>query len=99
MRQIRITFSSVATSSLAALLVACGGGGGGGGSLPPPPAGGGSGQLPDPATAPALKATLAASFGVVNFPVGAAIEAASTTMHGLGAAAQALQQHHPPKTR
>jgi endo-1,4-beta-xylanase len=78
MRQIRITHASVVTFALAALLVACGGGGGGS-SLPPPPAGGGSGQLPDPATAPALKATLAANYGVVNFPVGAAIEPTSTT--------------------
>ena len=64
----------------AAMLVAlagCGGGGDGGGLSPPPP--GGGGQLPSPSTAPALKTVLAARFGVVNFPIGAAIEPASTT--------------------
>jgi endo-1,4-beta-xylanase len=65
----------------AAMLVAMAGCGGGdsGGLSPPPPGGGGSGQLPSPSTAPALKTVLAARFGVVNFPVGAAIEPASTT--------------------
>jgi endo-1,4-beta-xylanase len=64
----------------AAMLVALAGcGGGGGGLSPPPPGGGGSGQLPSPSTAPALKTVLAARFGVVNFPVGAAIEPAATT--------------------
>ena len=43
------------------------------GSGPPP-----TSQLPNPASAPALKTTLAAKFGVVNFPIGAAIEPAST---------------------
>ena len=65
----------------AAMLVAlagCGGGGDGGLS-PPPPGGGGGTQLPSPSTAPALKTVLAARFGVVNFPIGAAIEPASTT--------------------
>jgi len=64
----------------AAMLVAlagCGGGGDSGGLSPPPP--GGGGQLPSPSTAPALKTVLAAKYGVVNFPVGAAIEPASTT--------------------
>ena len=46
----------------------------------PPPGNGGppTSQLPNPASAPALKTTLAAKFGVVNFPIGAAIEPAST---------------------
>jgi endo-1,4-beta-xylanase len=54
---------------------------GGGGDEPftPPPGGPSAPQLPNPATAPALKTTLAAKYGVVNFPVGAAIEPASTT--------------------
>jgi len=43
------------------------------GSGPPP-----TPQLPSPASAPALKTVLAATFGVVNFPIGAAIEPAST---------------------
>jgi endo-1,4-beta-xylanase len=55
----------------------------GGGDEPftPPPGNGGPppSQLPSPASAPALKTTLAAKFGVVNFPIGAAIEPASTT--------------------
>jgi endo-1,4-beta-xylanase len=75
-----------------ATLVACGGGGGGGGSLAPPVGGGGGGatpQLPSPASAPALKTTLAARFGVVNFPIGAAIEVASTG----GTDAALLQKH------
>ena len=45
----------------------------------PPPGGPSSPQLPNPVSAPALKATLAAKYGLVNFPVGAAIEPASTT--------------------
>ena len=62
------------------LLAACGGGGGdsGGGSFPPP-TGGGGGGLPPPSTAPALKTTLATKYATVNYPVGAAIEPASTT--------------------
>jgi endo-1,4-beta-xylanase len=46
----------------------------------PPPGNGGppSSELPSPATAPALKTVLAAKFGVVNFPIGAAIEPGST---------------------
>jgi endo-1,4-beta-xylanase len=57
-------------------LAGCGGGdepftqpGNGG---PPTP------QLPSPASAPALKTTLAAKYGVGNFPIGAAIEPTST---------------------
>jgi len=62
-------------------LCGCGGGGDGGGFMAPPPPGGGNPtpQLPSPASAPALKAVLAARYGVVNFPVGAAIEPPSTT--------------------
>jgi endo-1,4-beta-xylanase len=55
---------------------------GGGGDEPftPPPGGPPSApQLPDPASAPALKVILAAKYGQVNFPIGAAIEPASTT--------------------
>jgi endo-1,4-beta-xylanase len=75
---------------VAALLVACGGGGGGGGgSGPPPLGGGGGGGLPPAASAPALKTVLASRYGVVNFPVGAAIEARSTT----GGDAQLLIKH------
>jgi endo-1,4-beta-xylanase len=46
-------------------------------------------MLPDPATAPALKTVIATRFGVTGFPVGAAIEADSTT----GAAATLLKKH------
>jgi endo-1,4-beta-xylanase len=59
-------------------LTGCGGGGGdpvdGGGG-----GGGGSGNFPPPASAPALKTVLAAKYGVVDFPIGAAIEPGSTT--------------------
>jgi endo-1,4-beta-xylanase len=72
----------------AASLAACGGGGDGM-SNPPPPVGNPTPTLPDPATAPALKTTLAARFGMVNFPVGAAIEAGSTA----GTDAAILQKH------
>jgi endo-1,4-beta-xylanase len=59
------------------VLSACGGGGD---TFTPPPGGGPSTpQLPSPASAPALKTVLAAKYGVVNFPVGAAIEPSSTT--------------------
>jgi len=65
----------------------------GGGDEPftPPPGNGGPppSQLPSPSTAPALKASLAAKFGVVNFPIGAAIEPAST----LNADAPLLLKH------
>ena len=68
-------FRALSGAALIALLVGCGGGGdpplSGG---PPPPPGG----LPPPASAPALKTNLAARYGVVNFPVGAAIEPLST---------------------
>lgn len=75
-------------AAAAAGLAACGGGGDDGISNPPvvvtpPPA------LPDPSTAPALKTVIAARFGVVNYPVGAAIEPASTT----GADATLLARH------
>jgi endo-1,4-beta-xylanase len=66
-------------AAVAATLLAAGCGGGdepftppGGGGTPTP-------QLPSPATAPALKTVLAAKYGVVGFPVGAAIEPSSTT--------------------
>ena len=69
-------FRALSGAALVALLVACGGGSdpAAGGGPPPPPGG-----LPPPASAPALKTNLAARYGVVNFPVGAAIEPASTT--------------------
>ncbi|HEV7605707.1 MAG TPA: endo-1,4-beta-xylanase [Steroidobacteraceae bacterium] len=58
------------------VLSACGGGGD---TFTPPPGGPSTPSLPSPASAPALKTVLAAKFGVANFPVGAAIEPASTT--------------------
>jgi endo-1,4-beta-xylanase len=65
---------------VAALSMAFAGCGGGDEAfVPPPPGGGNPPQLPSPGSAPALKTVLAARFGVVNFPVGAAIEPASTT--------------------
>lgn len=78
-------------------LASCGGGGGGGSgtSTPPPPANNPPNNnppaptLPDPATAPALKTVIAGRFGVVDFPVGAAIEPSSTT----GADATLLAKH------
>jgi endo-1,4-beta-xylanase len=63
-------------------LTGCGGGGGSGssssssssgGGPPPPP------TLPPAASAPALKTVLAAKYGMVNFPIGAAIEPGSTS--------------------
>jgi endo-1,4-beta-xylanase len=85
-RSMSLGFAAV----LAASLVACGGGGdGGGGSLPPPAGGGGTPQLPSPASAPALKTVLAAKYGMANFPIGAAIEVASTG----GTDAAILQKH------
>ncbi len=84
----RRTLAAHAMAFVAAcVLASCGGGGGSGGSggggggitnppvVPPPP----PPTLPDPATAPALKTVIAGRFGVVNYPVGAAIEPASTT--------------------
>ena len=81
--------AAVVAVVLAATLAACGGGSGP--STLPPATGGGGGTpgLPSPGSAPALKTTLAANYGVANFPVGAAIEADSTT--GTGAAL--LQKH------
>jgi endo-1,4-beta-xylanase len=76
-------------------VTACGGGGGpGGGSSSSSSSSSSSGgnnppTLPDPATAPALKTTLAARFGVVDFPFGAAIEASATT----GSQATLLRRH------
>jgi len=84
----RFVYAGVA-AILSATLAACGGGGDGGGSLPPPVGGGGTPQLPSPASAPALKTTLAAKFGMANFPIGAAIEVASTG----GTDAAILQKH------
>jgi endo-1,4-beta-xylanase len=67
-------------AATAAILLAAGCGGGGDEPFTP---GGGGGpstpQLPSPASAPALKTVLEAKFGVVNFPVGAAIAPESTT--------------------
>ena len=82
--------------AITALLAACGGGDGvggsgvvnGGGGGGPPPLGG-SGGLPGPASAPALKTVLAGRYGVVNFPIGVAIEAGSTA----GAESQLLLKH------
>jgi endo-1,4-beta-xylanase len=74
MRFVRVVLAVVLTTTL----IACGGGGDGGGTLPPPAGGGGTPQLPSPASAPALKTTLAAKFGMTNFPIGAAIEVAAT---------------------
>ena len=80
----------------AALIAACGGGGGSSPAPgpapapapvpPPPPA---PPPLPDPSTAQPLKDTIAARFGVVGFPLGAAIEPASTT----NADAAVLRKH------
>ena len=64
-------------AGLLVTLVACGGGGSPN-TTPPAGGGGNTPQLPDPSTAPALKASLATKFSVVNFPLGAAIEVAST---------------------
>jgi endo-1,4-beta-xylanase len=62
----------------AALVATLAGCGGGEGSLTPPPPPPGP-QLPPPASAPALKTVIAAKYGVVNFPIGAAIQPSSTT--------------------
>ncbi len=72
-------FRAATGAALIVMLSACGGGGDGGGSFPPPSGGGGGGGLPPPSSAPALKTVLAAKYGVVDFPVGAAIEPNSTT--------------------
>jgi endo-1,4-beta-xylanase len=76
----KLVFCAVA----ALLLGACGGdepfqGGGGSSSSSSSSSSGGSGSLPPPSSAPALKTVLAARYGVVDFPVGAAIEPGSTT--------------------
>ena len=69
-------FCSVILAGLMTVLAACGGDDD---PFTPPPGGPSAPQLPNPASAPALKTTLAAKYGVVNFPVGAAIEPGSTT--------------------
>lgn len=81
----------LAAAASAILIASCGGGGGDGpGPIPPPtPSPPPTGGLPPPSTAPALKTTLAAKYGVVDFPIGAAIEPASTT----NADAAVLQKH------
>jgi endo-1,4-beta-xylanase len=90
MERLEIDMRKLSTLALATLLVACGGGGGdgGGGGGGPPPLGGGGG-LPSPASAPALKTVLAGRYGVVNFPVGVAIESGST----VGNPSQLLLKH------
>ena len=70
-------------AGLGCLLLACGGGGDTN-SFPQP-----TGQLPDPANAPALKTTLVARSTAPNLLVGAAIEVASTG----GTDAAILQKH------
>lgn len=71
--------NAVATAALI-VLSGCGGGGGGGDDDGGLDGGGNNGnELPPPASAPPLKAELAAKYGVVGFPIGAAIEPASTT--------------------
>ena len=82
----------ISLAAAAALLTAACGGGNGPSTLPgsaSSSSGGGPAQLPDPATAPALKTTLAAKFGVVDFPIGAAIDADATT----GSTAALLIKH------
>ena len=68
-------FRALSGAALVTLLVACGGGNDPPIASPPPPPAG----LPPPASAPPLKTNLAARYGVVDFPVGAAIEPLSTT--------------------
>lgn len=89
--------------SAVSLIAACGGGGGDS-SVPVPPAPSpppspppapppapppSPPPLPDPATAPPLKTTIAARFGTIDYPLGAAIETASTT----NADAPVLRKH------
>jgi endo-1,4-beta-xylanase len=74
----------VLTGAAAALfaLSGCGGGGGsvgGSSSSSSSSSSGGGNNPPPPASAPPLKTELAADYGVANFPVGAAIEPASTS--------------------
>jgi endo-1,4-beta-xylanase len=71
----RILIGAAAVSF--AFLTACGGGDDE--PFTPPPGGPATPQLPSPASAPELKTVIASRFGVVNFPVGAAIEPSSTT--------------------
>lgn len=86
-----VQFRHAVFAAFTTLLVACSGGSTGGNPshIGGGDSGGGSGGLPPPSTAPALKTTLATRFATVNFPVGAAIEPAST----LGADAIILQKH------
>ena len=63
----------------AAITFLAGCGGGDDEPFTPPPGGSTPPTLPSPASAPALKTVLAGRFGVLNFPVGAAIEPASIT--------------------
>jgi endo-1,4-beta-xylanase len=71
----------VSCAALALIALTGCGGGGGVSDLPPgsTSSSSGGGGLPPASTAPALKTELAARFGTVNYPVGAAIEPASTT--------------------
>jgi endo-1,4-beta-xylanase len=63
----------------AAALLALSGCGGGDDDTFDPGNGGQDPTLPPPASAPALKTVLAAKYGTVNFPIGAAIEPVSLT--------------------
>lgn len=82
-------FRAALAAALAALFAGCGGSSDGTGGDFPPPAGGGGSGLPPASSAPPLKTTLSTRFGVVNYPVGAAIEAASLT----GADREILLKH------
>lgn len=89
----RRTLPAMAGLVAAVFLVSCGGGGGGETATPGPPVIGPPAPpapvLPNPATAPALKTVIAGRFGVVDYPVGAAIEPSST----MGADATLLARH------
>ena len=63
----------------AALMITLLAGCGGDEPFTPPPGGDTPPALPSPASAPALKTVIAGRFGMANYPVGAAIEPASTT--------------------
>jgi endo-1,4-beta-xylanase len=86
MRKLAMTLLAATLAALAAC-----GGGGDGDSLqnPPPLSGGGGSNLPDPATAPALKTVLGARFGSASFPIGAAIGTNATT----GSTSQLVVRH------
>ena len=88
-----LRYRLIATTASAVLMASCGGGGGDGPTPPPAPAPSPapppSGGLPPPSTAQPLKTVLAARYGVLGYPVGAAIEPASTT----NADAPILQKH------